>query len=55
MRHELAELLARRLGDPDVVAERLRHLLLAVEADEQRRREHDLRLLAGAAPAGAGP
>ena len=29
-RHELAELLARRLGDPDVVAERLRHLLAAV-------------------------
>ena len=31
-RHELAELLGRRLGDADVVAERLRHLLLAVEA-----------------------
>ena len=46
--HDLAELLAGRLVDPDVVAERLRHLLLAVEADEQRRREHDLRLLAGA-------
>ena len=46
MRHQLAELLPRRLGDPHVVAERLRHLVDAVEALEQRRGEHDLGLLA---------
>ena len=45
-RHELAELLGRRLGDPDVVAERLRHLRAAGEPLEQRRRDHHLRLLA---------
>ena len=47
--HQLAELLGGRLGDPDVVAERLRHLLLAVEALEQRRGEHDLGFLPGLA------
>ena len=35
-----------RLRDAHVVVERLRHLLHAVEADEERHREHDLRLLA---------
>ena len=43
-RHQLAEHLVRRLGDADVVAEALRHLLDAVEPLEQRRRHHDLRL-----------
>ena len=43
--HQLAELLRRRLGDGDVVAERLAHLLHAVGADEQRDGEHRLRRL----------
>ena len=36
----------RRLGDADVVAERLRHLVDAVQPLEQRHREDALRLLA---------
>ena len=42
-RHHLAEHLLRRLGDPDVVAARFRHLQLAVGPDEQRERHHHLR------------
>ena len=45
-RHQLAEHLVRRLGDADVVVERLRHLVDAVEALEQRQRQDALRLLA---------
>ena len=45
-RQELAELLARGLRDAHEVAERLRHLVDAVEALEQRRGEHALPLLA---------
>ena len=41
----LAVHLAGRLGHADVVAERLRHLLHAVDAGEQRHREDDLRRL----------
>src|SRR5450830_1021602 len=44
-RHDLAEDLVRTLGDADRVAERLRHLLHAVRADEERERHDDLRLL----------
>src|SRR5882672_569915 len=40
--HELAEHLRRRLGNAYVVAERLRHLVHAVEPFEQRHRHHDL-------------
>ena len=43
-RHELAEHLVGRLGDADVVAEALRHLLDAVQPLEQRRRHDHLRL-----------
>jgi hypothetical protein len=43
-RHELAEHLTCRFGDPDVVAEALRHLLDPVQPLEQRRRHHHLRL-----------
>ena len=39
----------RGLLDADGVAERLRHLLHAVEAFEDRRHQDDLRLLAGVA------
>ena len=42
-RHELAEHLLGWILDGDVVAERLGHLLHAVEALEQRQRHHDLR------------
>ena len=42
-RHQLAEHLAGRVGDADVVAKALGHLLDAVESLEQRRRHHDLR------------
>ena len=42
----LAVHLAGRLGDPDLVAERLRHLARAVEPVQQRHRQHDLRRLA---------
>ena len=45
-RHQLAEHLLRRLGDADVVAERLRHLLPAIGALEQRHGDDALRLLA---------
>src|SRR5688572_6076388 len=45
-RHQLPENLVRRLGYADVVAERLRHLLLAVQAFEKRHRQDALRLLA---------
>ena len=45
-RHQLAEHLVRRLGDADVVVERLRHLVDAVEPFEQRQRQDALRLLA---------
>src|ERR1043165_7396868 len=45
-RHQLAEDLLRRLGDADIVAERLGHLLLAVQALEQRHGDDALRLLA---------
>jgi len=45
-RHELAEHLGRRIGDPDVVAERLRHLVDAVEPLQQRHGEDALRRLA---------
>src|SRR5437773_975634 len=44
-RHRLAEHLFGWLEDRDRVAARLRHLLLAVEADEQRIGDDDLRLL----------
>ena len=44
--HELAEHLVRGFGDPDVVAQALRHLLHAVRALEERHRHDDLRLLA---------
>jgi hypothetical protein len=43
--HHLAEHLVRRLVDADVVAERLAHLLLAVQPNQQRHQEHHLRLL----------
>ena len=52
--HQLAELLPRRLGDADVVAERLRHLLAAVETLEQRRGHDDLRAPGPPDPAGHG-
>src|SRR5262249_35454829 len=45
-RHELAEHLARRLGNADIVVQRLRHLVDAVEAFEQWQRQNALRLLA---------
>ena len=45
-RHELAEDFLRRFGDSHIVVERLRHLVDAVEAFEQRGRDDDLRLLA---------
>src|SRR6267142_1561028 len=45
-RHQLAVHVGRRLGDPHVVAEALRHLLHAVQAFEDRHGECDLRLLA---------
>ena len=44
--HHLAEDLIGRFGDSDVIAERLRHLLHAVEPFEQRHGQHDLRLQA---------
>ena len=45
-RHHLAEQFVRWLVDADVVAERLRHLLVAVGAGEERQRDRDLRTLA---------
>ena len=45
-RHQLAEDLGRRLGDADVIAERLGHLVHAVEALQQRHHQHALRRLA---------
>ena len=42
----LPNIASRRLGDADVIAQRLRHLVHAVEALEQRHRHDDLRLLA---------
>ena len=47
----LAVHLLGRLGDPDLVAERLRHLPLAVDAGQQRHRQDDL-LAAGRRRAG---
>ena len=44
-RERLAVDLGRRLGDPDVVADRLGHLLHAVGPRQQRHREHRLRRL----------
>ncbi len=44
-RHQLAEHLVGRLGDADVVVERLRHLVDAVQPFEQRQRQDALRLL----------
>src|SRR5512135_304476 len=44
-RHELAEDLAGRFGNADVVAERLRHLVDPVEPLQQRHRQDALRLL----------
>jgi hypothetical protein len=44
-RHQLAEHLRRRFGDADVVVERLRHLVDAVQSFEQRQRQDALRLL----------
>ena len=44
--HDLAEHHLRRFGDADVIAQRLRHLLLAVEAFENRHGGHDLLRLA---------
>jgi hypothetical protein len=44
--HQLAVHLGGRLVDADGVAQRLGHLLHAVEAFENRRHQHDLRLLA---------
>ena len=44
-RHQLAEDLVRRLADAHVVAQRLAHLLDAIQPHEQRREEGDLRLL----------
>ena len=43
--HQLAVHLAGRLVDPDRVIKRLRHLLHAVQALENRRHQHDLRFL----------
>ncbi len=45
-RHHFAELVARRLVDADVIAERFGHLLYAVQPFQKRRHDHDLRLLA---------
>jgi hypothetical protein len=45
-RHRLAEHLVRRIGDADVVAVRLRHLELAVGADQQGHGYHYLWFLA---------
>ena len=45
-RERLAVHLVRRVGDADVVAERLRHLLDAVGADQQRHGQHHLLRLA---------
>ena len=42
-RHDAAEHVLRAVVEGDVVAEGLRHLLLAVEADEQGHAEHGLR------------
>ena len=48
-RHELAVHVVGRVGDPHGVAQRLAHLLAAVDPVQDRRRQHDLRLLAEAA------
>ena len=51
----LAVHLLRRLGDPDVVAEGLRHLRVAVEPGQQRQRQHHLRRLPVGAPGSSRP
>src|SRR5690606_40687528 len=43
--HRLLEHAGWVIAEPDVVTERLRHLLDAVEAHEERRRQDQLRLL----------
>ena len=43
--HYFPEHLLRRLGDPDVVPQRLRHLVHAIDAFEKGCRAHDLRRL----------
>ena len=48
--HQLPEHLLRRIGDPDVVAERLAHLLHAVGPEQDRHRQDRLRRLAVGAP-----
>src|SRR5215211_5867850 len=43
--HDLAEHLFRRFGNADAVAERLTHLLNAVQSFKQRHRHNNLRFL----------
>ena len=45
-RHQLAEHLVRRLGDADIVVQRLGHFLHAVQPFQDRHGQHDLRRLA---------